>query len=287
MTTLTIRKLNIDLSGGFPRHWHGGDAFRSQYYNALSMSFPVGEQYFMDSVRAGAALLPQDAAHQPLQELVRGFIGQEATHRHVHALYNTQLEKQGLINIWARAASWRIEKSRKLHVLHHLAVTAGYEHCTAVFAEGTLRYASWFDAAEPGLRTLWRWHAVEETEHRAVAFDVYQALGGGTLRRSLWFAYVLVLFSLDAGVQTTLNLWRDKTLFRPSTWWSALTFFFGQDGAVWRCTLPLLAYFSPWFHPGRHQSSANGATGDALAGQWLAAHTDQWRVVGKTTVEAP
>ncbi len=282
MTTLTIRKLNIDLADGFSRHWHGGDAFKSQYYNALSMSFPVGEQYFIDAVRAGAALLPHDAAHQELHDLVRGFIGQEATHRHIHGLYNAQLQKQGLINVWARMASWRIDISRNMHVLNHLALTAAYEHCTAVFADSTLRYASWFDAAEPKMRTLWLWHAAEETEHRAVAFDVYQALGGGTLRRSLWFGYVLLLFSLDAGMQTAVNLWRDNSLFRPRTWWSALTFFFGRDGAAIRCTLPLLAYFKPGFHPGQQTA---GETGDDLAGQWLASHVDQWRAVGNTVEE--
>ena len=284
MTNLIVRKLEIDLSEGFPRHWHGGDAFRSQYFNALSMSFPVGEQYFIDAVRAGAVLLPDDAAHEPLRHQVRGFIGQEATHRHIHGLYNAQLERQGLVNVWARWAGWRIEKSRGLHVLHHLAVTAAYEHCTAVFADGTLRYGRWFDPAEPKMRTLWRWHAAEETEHRAVAFDVYRALGGGTLRRTLWYAYVLVLFSIDAGMQTSLNLWRDGSLLHPRTWWSALSFFWGRDGAAWRCALPLLAYFRPGFHPDRDHAVP---AANQLAAQWLAAHASQWRAAGSTAQVAP
>src|SRR5688500_7419597 len=94
MTQLTVRKLEIDLKAGFPRHWHGGDAFRSHYYNALSMSFPVGEQYFIDSVRAGVARLPPGQAHDGLREPVQGFIGQEASHRHIHGLYNKELESQ-------------------------------------------------------------------------------------------------------------------------------------------------------------------------------------------------
>lgn len=53
-TELTVRRLSVDLSQGFSRHWNGGDAFLTAYANALSMSFPVGEQSFIDAVKAGA-----------------------------------------------------------------------------------------------------------------------------------------------------------------------------------------------------------------------------------------
>src|SRR5438105_6769439 len=115
MSLPIVRKLEIDLSQGFARHWHGGDAFRSHYYNALSMSFPVGEQYFIDAVRQGLALLPNDAGHTALRATAQAFIGQEATHRHIHALYNAQLEKQGLVNRWERWAAWRIRHSTWMH----------------------------------------------------------------------------------------------------------------------------------------------------------------------------
>ncbi len=105
--TLAIRRLEVDLSQGFPRHWLGGDAFRSQFFNALSMSFPVGEQFFIDAVRNAAPLLeaqsPQDGSaslRETIQESIRGFIGQEATHRRIHGLYNATLEQQGLRNRW-------------------------------------------------------------------------------------------------------------------------------------------------------------------------------------------
>lgn len=277
MTQLSIRKLEVDLSAGFDRHWHGGDAFRSQYYNALSMSFPVGEQFFIDSVREALKKLPETEAHAPLRATIQGFIGQEATHRHIHGLYNAQLEKQGLVNRWQHWASWRIAKTRGFHPLHDLAVTCAYEHCTAVFADGTLRHASWFDAAEPRMRTLWRWHAAEETEHRAVAFDLYQALGGNYKWRVWWYSYVLMLFSLDAMRQTVLNLWHDGSLLKPRTWWSACTFFWGRDGTVWRCTGPLLAYFRRDFHPDREPAQQDGSR--ELAARWLAANAGNFRVI--------
>ncbi len=271
---LVVRRLMVDLAAGFDRHWHGGDAFRSQYYNALSMSFPVGEQSFIDAVRACVALLPETAEHDALRATVAGFIGQEATHRHLHHLYNLQLERQGLVNRWQHWAAGRLKiaRDRNIRPIHLLAVTAAYEHCTAVFADGALRYANWFDGADPRLQLLWRWHAAEESEHRAVAFDLYQTLSGHHGWRIRWYVYVLVLFGLDSLRQTLLNLWHDGSLFRPATWWGAATFFWGRNGMVWRCTLPLLAYFGRDFHPDRHGDKA-------LAERWLAEHSSQWRAV--------
>jgi predicted metal-dependent hydrolase len=278
MRELTVRKLDIDLSQGFERHWHGGDAFRSQYYNALSMSFPVGEQSFIDAVRAGLKLLPETPENAGLRTDAAQFIGQEATHRHVHGLYNAQLEQQGLVNRWEHWANRRLERALKMgvHPLHLLAVTAAYEHCTAVFADCTLRHDSWFAAAEPRMRTLWRWHAAEETEHRHVAFDLYRALGGNEAWRLRWYLYVLVIFAFDAGRQTILNLWHDRSLFRPSTGLGALGFLLGRDGAVWRCTGPLLQYFRRDFHPDQESASPSA---EALARSWLQDHAGSYRVV--------
>jgi len=274
MQTLTVRMLTLDLSAGFRRHWHGGDAFRSMYFNALSMSFPVGEQFFIDSVRGCLALLPDHAEHAALREIAGQFVAQEATHRRIHGLYNAHLEQQGLDNRWQRHALKRIElaKRRGYTPLSLLAITTAYEHCTAVFGDCTLRYDSWFDAADPMMRTLWRWHAAEETEHKAVAFNLYCALGGSYQRRIGWYVYVLGLFAIEAVMQTSLNLHRDGTLFKPSTWWSALRFAWGRDGLIWRCTAPLLAYFRRDFHPDHNPNQA-------LAAQWLADHQEDFRVI--------
>jgi predicted metal-dependent hydrolase len=94
MTDLVVRRLLVDLTTPFAQRWNGGDAFRSAFFNALSMSFPWGEQYFMDSVRDGFKRLP-DAERQRFAAEVQGFVGQEATHRRIHALFNAHLEKQG------------------------------------------------------------------------------------------------------------------------------------------------------------------------------------------------
>src|ERR1700709_1099783 len=80
---LPIRRLRVDLSQGFPKLWNGGEAFRTHYLKALSMSFPVGEQFFIDSVKKGVAMLPPEQQDAWADE-IRGFVGQEATHRFLH-----------------------------------------------------------------------------------------------------------------------------------------------------------------------------------------------------------
>lgn len=281
---LTVRRLGVDLSQGFSRHWNNGDAFMTAFCNALSMSFPVGEQFFIDSVREGAKHLGDSPEHQALRETVRGFIGQEATHRHLHGLYNAHLEKQGMINHWGPRAARRLEIGRRKMFrttekgyLHELAITAAYEHFTALFGDLTLenidRPGDWFARAEEPLQTLWRWHAAEESEHKCVAFDLYVALGGNHKWRMRWFNYVLVQFTLDALRQTVNNLWRDRTLHKPSTWVSGARFLFGRHGLVRRIAKPLWAYRRENFHPMQvgHPD---------LAGHWLSSHADRWKAVG-------
>lgn len=282
--TLTVRRLGIDLSQGFSRHWNGGDAFTTAFCNALSMSFPVGEQFFIDSVREGAKHLGDSPEHQALRETVRGFIGQEATHRHLHGLYNAHLQKQGMVNHWGPRVERRLEIGRKKMFrttekgyLHELAITAAYEHFTALFGDLTLenidRPGDWFAQAEDPLKTLWRWHAAEESEHKCVAFDLYVALGGNHRWRMRWFNYVLLQFTLDSVRQTLNNLWHDRTLHKPSTWISGARFLFGRHGLVRRIARPLWAYRRQDFHPMQ-------VGHPHLAQTWLNDNAKRWKAVG-------
>lgn len=271
MTDLTVRRLVVDLDTPFPVRWNGGDAFRSALFNALSMSFPVGEQFFIDSLRAGVATMPPGRREAFAAEL-KGFVGQEATHRHVHARFNAILARHGQVNTVEARAAKRMAAAAHLDVRNHVAATAATEHLTAVFAEWTLRRPDAFDGAEPRLRRLWEWHAAEESEHRSTAFDVYVALGGNHAWRVRIFRYVTTLFVLDIGRQTLRNLWHDRALLRPSTWTSAARFLFGRDGFVRGNVAAWRAYLSPDFHPSKH--------GGDLGVRWLAAHPDAYAVVG-------
>jgi predicted metal-dependent hydrolase len=265
MTELVVRRLLVDLETPFDRRWNGGDAFRTALFNALSMSFPVGEQFFIDSVRQGLARL-EGAQRERFAAEVQGFIGQEATHRRLHALFNRHLERQGLINHWEPRSRKRLRRLEGVDVRAWLGATAATEHFTAIFAEHLLTTPAALAGAEPRLQTLWLWHASEESEHRATAFDLYRALGGNETWRIRLYWIVTWHFALDLLRQTVNNLWHDGTLFRPSTWASAWRTLFARGGLVRAIARPWRGYFDPAFHP----SQGNGAPGE----RWLAAHAE-------------
>ena len=258
MSELVVRKLLVDLSTPFTARWNGGDAFRSAFFNALSMSFPVGEQFFMDSVRAGFKTLPEAQRAQFAAE-VQGFVGQEATHRRVHALFNGHLEKMGFANSIADRATARIKKQAHLDPRMHVAGTAATEHFTALFADWMLRHPEALEGAEERLQTLWLWHSAEESEHRSTAFNIYQAMGGSHQWRVRVFRYVTVIFMYDLFCQTVSNLWHDRALFKLSTWRSAAKLLFSKDGML-RGNLPLWRdYLREDFHPEQHDASRSEA----------------------------
>ena len=220
MNDLVVRRLLIDLETPFAGRWNGGDAFRSAFFNALSMSFPVGEQYFIDSVRGGFKALPEGQRQRFAAE-VQGFVGQEATHRRLHALFNDNLERLGYHNAIAHRARERIKANAHRDLRMHLAATAATEHFTAIFADWLMHHPEALEGAESRLRTLWLWHSAEESEHRNTAFDVHQAAGGSHPWRIRTFRYVTVVFLTDVLRQTLSNLWHDGSLFKLSTWRSA------------------------------------------------------------------
>ncbi len=271
MSQLVVRQLLIDLQKPLAVRWNGGDAFTSAFMNALSMSFPVGEQFFIDSLRRAQHELTPAQQSQFADEL-KGFIGQEATHRRLHGLFNQHLQAQGLVNHWAGRAQQRVAQIEKLNVRHGVAATAATEHFTAVLAQWLLSNPGFMAKAEPRLQTLWHWHASEESEHRSTAFDLYKALNGNEEWRLRWMRLMTFFLLTDLLRQTINNLWHDGSLFKPSTWRSAWVFLMTKEGlfrasfAMWR------RYFRPDFHPQQDD--------DSLSRAWLSEHENAYARVG-------
>lgn len=271
MTDLVVRRLLVDMEAPIPRHWCGGDAFRTALFNALSMSFPVGEQFFIDSVRNGFKALPPQQQEKFRTE-VQGFIGQEATHRRLHSLYNAHLEKLGLVNDWEPRARDRLAMMEGVDVRHWLGITAANEHFTAIFADWMLRNPDLLGDQDERLKTLWLWHSAEESEHKSTAFDLYQALGGSHEWRITWMRRITSVFLLDTLRQTVLNLKRDGTLWKWSTWTSAASYLFGKRGLVRETYKPWREYFRRDFHPSQQDST--------MSERWLVDNRAQYTPVG-------
>jgi len=282
MSDIIVRRLLIDLDTPPERHWCGGDAFRTAWFNALSMSFPQGEQFFIDSVRAAVQTLPE-AERARFEPAVKGFIGQEATHRRIHALFNAHLEAQGLVNHWEPRAQRRIRQLEGADLRIAVGATAATEHITAILAEYLLCDAASLQGAEPRWVTLWRWHASEETEHRATAFDLYRAMGGNEEWRLRLLRLVTWHFVTDSLRQTVNNLWHDGSFWRWRTWVDGWRFVFGRRGIVRAFAGPWRRYLRADFHPLQQDESR--------AVSWLRDNATQFEPVGRpapaTTVATP
>ncbi|CAN0581101.1 unnamed protein product, partial [Ectocarpus sp. 12 AP-2014] len=135
--TITPRNRSHELEAALAADWFGDHAFKTAWFNAMSMTFPLGEKYFIDSVRHFS-----DQVFDPkLQEEIRGFCGQEGFHRREHERYNRALcELRGYDHDYLEGRLARnIERSKNMFSpLHHLALTASLEHITAIMAESSL-----------------------------------------------------------------------------------------------------------------------------------------------------
>ena len=250
------RDLHVDFDE-VPRHWHGGDCHRTRLFDALSLFFPDGERFFIESVRHYREQVPPQSE---LAKEVRGFIGQEAIHSREHHRYNEWLDTQGVPATSLEAfVLARLDFIRRITTPEHrLAITLCLEHFTALLADQLLRHDEGLAEAHPQMRRLWRWHAMEETEHKAVAFDVYQAVLGRGIRPTLRRCLAM----LDTSFFFTWYSWRyliklvraDGQGRNWGGWLRLLHFMFVNPGPFLRILPGWLAWFRPGFHPWQHDN---------------------------------
>ncbi|PAV26714.1 hypothetical protein C8D92_101329 [Tamilnaduibacter salinus] len=240
------RHVHFDVDDELKTLWHGNDVFRTAFMNALSLQFPDGEQQFINSVR-----LYRDQITDPkLKQEVRGFIGQEALHSREHKHYNDGLKARGY-DIDAIDARFRkhMDWVARLPASRQLAGTCAAEHYTAVLANGILKHPEWLADATPRMRELWRWHAIEETEHKSVAFDVYRQCIGNEKLRKLVFVFVTWNFFKFTFLNTCTLLRAEGKLWSLRTWLGGLNFLWGKPGVLRKSLPEFFEYFRTGFHP--------------------------------------
>lgn len=248
-------------------NWHGMGEQVSVFMNTLSIFFPHGERFFIDSLRhyrdAGAITDPE------LLEAVRAFIGQEAMHGREHDEFNAMVEDAGL-----PAAELEAEVKQLLDFLQQwlppsfqISATCALEHWTAMMGGMLLDNPEVFDGSEPRYRDMWMWHAMEETEHKGVAFDVYRAVLGRGVKAEAIRALGLVVatavfwvhvFRFHPKMMQALQAQkasagkRKKPSLRQRVRGMAdlAQFTVGTKPGFLRVLVPeLLSYFRPGFHP--------------------------------------
>lgn len=243
-----VRRMDFNFADS-PKYWFANDPFLSHYMNNLSSLFPYGEKFFVDSVRA-----VRDRITDPqLKKDISAFIGQEAMHSKEHAAYNEYAAKH---NIDLHRLELRIKVllewvTRFSTVKQRLAITCALEHFTATMAEQMLQREDLScQMNDPRLYQLWLWHAIEENEHKAVAYDTYQAVGGGYFTRvSMMLLSTLLFFGVIGWFQVHL-LRKDGQLFNWRSWGKGLkTLLSPRNGFLTQLLRPYLSYYRPGFHP--------------------------------------
>jgi predicted metal-dependent hydrolase len=244
---VTYRRMRFPLDENVPRYWHSGSPFITHFFNALSVVFPEGEKFFIDSVRAY-----EEEIRDPVTRAeVREFVKQEAHHTYQHRILNDLVARHGVDMarydaLLGRALRWA---RRVLPRSVQLATTIALEHFTAILAHQLLTNPKATEGMHPDVKPLWLWHAVEETEHKAVCFDVYQQVGGGYLNRALNMARVMLGFLLGISAIQMSLLRADGKPFDRRDFASGLRYLWGRGGLL-RSILPdLFAFFRPGFHP--------------------------------------
>ena len=251
------RDLHFDMHADIPRFWVEGDAHKTRFFDAMSLMFPDGERFFIDSVRAFRDRIADDPV---LDIQVGGFIGQEAMHSREHLQYNERLEKQGIgaDELVRLLKTFQEKRAKKLPPLGQLAVTICLEHFTAMLADQLLRHPQTMQKSDPRMASIWQWHALEETEHKGVAFDVFQRVGGTPIkqyvRRSRAMLFVTGLFTF----RVWQFMWRiskaEGTQKDWRGWLRLLTFLFVSPAPITRMTGQWLSWFVPGYHPWKHDN---------------------------------
>lgn len=215
---IPVRTLDQTYGDDFPTLWFKKNAYLTMLFTAFSTNLPEGEAQFVHSVR-----LFQDKITDPiLKAQVRAFIGQEAHHSHEHDALNKAMVKRGFpLNVVENRFKFMVKRMKKRSAKKQLAETVCAEHFTALMADYALsKNPDFLGSISEPIRTTWAWHAIEELEHKAVAFDVYDQLVGDRklLRRTMVeLTLLMILFNTfnalhlmtKTGQMTNFKMWRE------------------------------------------------------------------------------
>jgi predicted metal-dependent hydrolase len=253
LATPEVRNLRFDLGQRIPRHWHGGRRSVTTFFDNLSVFFPAGERFFISTVHAQEKNV-EDIA---LRDAMRAFCGQEGVHSREHVRYNEMLQAQGYPVSRMERKVKRILKgtARRLSPRAQLSVTCALEHFTALLGQLVLADPALLDGADETMAKLWRWHSAEENEHKAVAFDVYKAVGGTYPERVRIMLAVTLIFWAKVADHQARMMKVDGTLFSPREWADLLKFLFVEPGGMGRVFRLYFEYFRRDFHPNDIDSS--------------------------------
>ncbi|HEX8526996.1 metal-dependent hydrolase [Allosphingosinicella sp.] len=255
--TITPRDRRFGRGASTERWWLGGDPAGTALYNALSATFPKGEAFFVESVRKF-----RDGAPPRLAEEIRAFTTQEVMHSREHVAFNRRAADAGydLARLEERVDR-RLELVRSKHPLVSLAATMALEHFTAILAHELLADPRHLAGADHETAAMWRWHAIEEIEHKGVAYDTWLHATRDLTRFRRWKikAKVMLLVTRNFIVDRTmgtLELLRQDGITGLRAWTKLLWFAWIRPGMLRKIFGAWASFFMPGFHPWKKDDRA-------------------------------
>src|SRR3954452_10916705 len=262
--SITPRDRRFGRDAATPRLWHGGRVEATAIYNALSATFPIGEAYFVESVRAF-----REGAPPKLAEEIKGFTTQEAIHSREHDAFNKRAADAGYdLSKLEQRVTERLAITKNRPPIVNVAATMALEHFTAILAHELLANPRHLDGAERETADLWRWHAVEEIEHKGVAYDTWLYATGDWPRFTRWkvkakvMLYVTRNFVVDRTLGT-LDLLAQDGITGFTAWRRLLWHNWVRPGMLRKIMGAWIAFFLPGFHPWNHDDRALIARAEA------------------------
>jgi predicted metal-dependent hydrolase len=262
--TITPRDRRFGRGARTERWWLGGNPYATALYNALSVTFPKGEAYFVESVRAFRVGAPPKLAAE-----IKAFTTQEVMHSREHVQFNRRAVDAGYdITRLETRVEERLAITRARPPVVNLAATMALEHFTAILAHELLRDPRHLAGADPESGALWRWHSIEEIEHKGVAYDTWLHATKGWPRFKRWSvkARVMLFVTRNFLIDRTLgalHLLAQDGITGPRAWGGLFWHAFVRPGMVRRIVGAWASFFLPRFHPWNHDDRALIAKAEA------------------------
>ena len=251
--TITPRDRRFGRESRTDRWWMGGDPVGTALYNALSATFPKGETFFVESVRHF-----REGANPKLAAEIKAFVTQEVMHSREHVAFNKRAHEAGYdLAPLERQVDVRLDLVRSKPPIASLAATMALEHFTAILAHELLKDPRHLAKADPESAALWRWHAIEEIEHKGVAYDTWLHATREWPRFKRWKvkAKVMLLVTRNFMVDRTagaLELLRQDGITGPKAWARLFWYAFVAPGMMRKVLGAWASFFMPGFHPWNH-----------------------------------
>jgi uncharacterized protein len=251
--TITPRDRRFGRGDRTDHWWMGGNPYGTALYNALSITFPKGEAFFVESVRAF-----RDDAPPELAAEIRAFTTQEVMHSREHVAFNKRAIEAGYdFGPLEERVDKRLAETRDRPPIINLAATMALEHFTAIVANQLLGNPRHLEKADAQSAALWRWHSIEEIEHKGVAYDTWLHATRDWPRWKRWLVKARVMMKVTRNffVERThgsLILLRQDGITGPRAWAGFLWYAFVSPGMFGKILGGWARFFLPGFHPWKH-----------------------------------